>query len=401
MWKLVIASMLLIALCGCVSDPDGDAGGEPVRLPMEMWMGSPVVPVTVAGRGPYMFFLDSGAGTTVIDRALGETLEFTKVGETTIGSPVGEPVAAEVLELSDVEIGGFPLERIECVMLDLADMMGSGAGAPRGVLSTRSFPGHTITLDFPQRVVELRRGSLPAADGAEIFDFPGDDGMPGIPITVGGVELDVHLDSGSPAFLGLPLAVAERLPLVSEPVVIGQARLVGATVEVSGARLDGEVRIGRYRFTDPQLGFLEGAEIGNAGMQLLQRFAVTLDHENRRLRLVESGAAESSAAVPGVTGSKSPSATPMKVVMGGGGTKRYGIRFMGGLDLANLRVAGVDPASPAELGGVRAGDVIIGVNGRSVADMERGEFSSVMRSSPLSLVVLRDGEEHQLELTLE
>jgi hypothetical protein len=107
-----------------------------------------------------MFFLDSGAGTTVIDRALGETLEFTKVGETTIGSPVGEPVAAEVLELSDVEIGGFPLERIECVMLDLADMMGSGAGAPRGVLSTRSFPGHTITLDFPQRVVELRRGSL-------------------------------------------------------------------------------------------------------------------------------------------------------------------------------------------------------------------------------------------------
>jgi S1-C subfamily serine protease len=50
---------------------------------------------------------------------------------------------------------------------------------------------------------------------------------------------------------------------------------------------------------------------------------------------------------------------------------------------------------------VRADDVIISMNGTPVREMDRGERIAALRGSPLELTVRRDGEKHELTLTLD
>jgi len=82
------------------------------------------------------------------------------------------------------------------------------------------------------------------------------------------------------------------------------------------------------------------------------------------------------------------------------GKKRYGIRLRGSLD-GELQVAGVDPGSPAEAGGLRAGDLIVALNGEPVEQLDSGERMNALRGSPLQLSVKRDGQLQDLTLRLD
>ena len=65
-----------------------------------------------------------------------------------------------------------------------------------------------------------------------------------------------------------------------------------------------------------------------------------------------------------------------------------------------VRIVGVDPDSPAEQSGLRAGDVVTRVDGRVVRTAE--ELRTIVKSSldqPLRLAIERDGQERLLTLT--
>jgi tRNA A-37 threonylcarbamoyl transferase component Bud32 len=72
------------------------------------------------------------------------------------------------------------------------------------------------------------------------------------------------------------------------------------------------------------------------------------------------------------------------------------------LSFRENRVASVTPGSPAEAAGVKPDDRIIGVDGRAVQNIVElgGAVSSTAFDHPVSIVVLRGGEEVRLQLTL-
>ena len=75
---------------------------------------------------------------------------------------------------------------------------------------------------------------------------------------------------------------------------------------------------------------------------------------------------------------------------------------MAGSDTPGLRLTGVRAGSPAELGGLRTGDVIVEFGGKSVKDLY--EYSDALYSHKpgdvVSVVVLRGGQRVTLEVTL-
>lgn len=383
LWMLAVPSASVVA-----GAPEKSAPASSV--PLGDWHGRPVVELTIAGKGPFRFILDSGADVTVIDHGLAGRFELKELGKTEIGSPLGGTVPATRLQLKDLRLGSIGFGPVEALEMDLAAVIGSG-DSPVGVLATSDLGNRSLVFDFAGDRLSVSDALLPAANDADVFDFCSPSGKPSLHVQVGGRQHCVNLDTGSPSVLTLPLSAADALPLAGKPAVSGRARLVGAEVDVWGARLDGELRVGEIVMRDPDLGFMETAPIGNIGQGFLQSVELTIDHTNRRLRVRAEGNTMKAAAAP--TQQIRRIAAPV-------GKKRYGIRFRGSLD-AELQVAGVDPGSPAEAGGLQLGDLVVALNGVPLEQLDTGERMSALRDSPLKMSVKRDGQVQDLTLRLD
>ena len=96
-----------------------------------------------------------------------------------------------------------------------------------------------------------------------------------------------------------------------------------------------------------------------------------------------------------------PFAAPVRrVVQGEPGRRAYGIGVLpprGGE--SSIRVEEVAPGMVAAESGIRAGDRIVSINGVAISDMAPADFPAMMRSSPMTMVVERDGERLTFEMS--
>jgi membrane-associated protease RseP (regulator of RpoE activity) len=232
----------------------------------------------------------------------------------------------------------------------------------------------------------LERGSIP--DGAPgVFHLGDADQLAEISMTIAGRPMSAHIDTGSPGGIMLPLSVASSLPLVSPPVVVGRGKTVNASFDIYSATLDGMAEIGPFRLERPEIHFVEGAPVGNIGNGFLSNYVVTIDPAGRRMRLEES--------TPGAKG-----ATRARTVKNEGSKRRYGIRFPG-IGGDRLEVLGVEAGSPGEKAGIKQGDVIVGMNGKPVSELDQAARIAALRGSPLSLDVVTGDRTWVCTLTLE
>jgi hypothetical protein len=151
------------------------------------------------------------------------------------------------------------------------------------------FPGYLVTIDYPAKRVVISRGELPAADGQSVFEYGATRRIPGLPISVAGVPVEVDVDSGAPTGISLPAEYATKLPIFGKLEDTKPDRRVDRVLTAKEGRLDGTAVIGRFLIERPMIRFVEGSSRGLVGAAVLSRFAVTLDSKNRRLRLAEKG----------------------------------------------------------------------------------------------------------------
>ena len=394
-----LASLALVLSLGCGSSksPPPPASTQPGAteqplaadasvVSMGDFHGRPTVQLMVGEAGPFGFILDSGASITVVDKGLAKKLGLSSEGTTEIGSPVGGTVPADKMQLRNARVDSVPLGDVPVLSIDLASVIGL-ADAPVGVLATAAFREKSLTFDFGGSRLLVSDEPLGPADGAETHDFCAPSGKPSVTVDVGGTKQCVNVDTGAPMILALPLSVANSLPLAEKPKVRGNARLVGAKIKTYGARLEGELRVGRIAVQNPELGFHETAPIGTLGQGFLATAEMTLDHANRRVRLRPWAPASGQ---PGRRVRRGPAPND----------KRYGIGFRGPVD-GDLDVAFVEESSPAESGGVRAGDRITTLAGVPVAELDMSARIKALTTSPLEMTVLRDGKKVALTLRFE
>jgi hypothetical protein len=252
--------------------PQATTPAKSVTVPMLEVGGRPMIEVTINGKGPYALIFDTGASFTGID---GDLLDEVAPGKS---------------ELDELRIGGaafrhFAVHRMPALPASLA-----GTVTPRGVLSASAFPGSLVVYDFPARRVTITPGSLPAADGKRVFEYPAGEELPLVPVRVAGHEYWIHLDTGSPSGVTLPTRTATDVPLEAPPVEIGRARTMGGTFPVSRATVNGTIEIGAFPLTLTTVEFSDvrpGPEPapGNVGVRVLGGFIVTFDSAHRRVQL--------------------------------------------------------------------------------------------------------------------
>jgi CubicO group peptidase (beta-lactamase class C family) len=272
-----------------------ELGTTEVSVPIHWFTKRPVVDVRINGKGPYRLFLDTGAQGSVLDQGLADELKLPVVGEARVGSPGGKGLPGKQVRLDRLEVGDAKLSIVQAAAFDRSQL-GRGEEVPRGVLSASTFPGYLVTLDYPHSQLLIRRGQLPEPDGARVFGYGEKRPLPEIPLSIAGLDVTLHLDSGSGGGITLPLELAKRLPLTSKPVEVARGKRVDQEVVILGAKLNGQVKLGEYALENPDLRFQDVANApGHVGYEFLRRFAVTLDASNHRVQLEHIPAADKKA----------------------------------------------------------------------------------------------------------
>jgi hypothetical protein len=270
MWRMVVTALGLLALAGEARQGSvvGQAPPADVTVPMFDFGHRPVVEVSINGQGPFRMILDTGASETVVDPSW-------------VGGETGS------VQLREVRIGALSWKQMPVVSQSIfAGPM--APDFPKGILSAAAFPGYLVTLDYPNKTISIRKGELPVADGRRVFQYGVTEEFPVAPVRVAGREFTLHVDSGSPGGVTLPLRFSKELPLGAELATVGRARTPAGEFDVLSAPVKGAVELGEYvldvkgvQFSDVRPGPKPGP--GNIGSEVLRTFKVTLDAANRRL----------------------------------------------------------------------------------------------------------------------
>jgi hypothetical protein len=255
----------------------------------------PVIDVTIDGRGPYRFGVETGAPFIGVRQKVLDALGLKPV---TPGQP-------PLYRLDAIDAGGLHLGNARVVATEAADP------SIDGVLGLNAFASLLMTIDYPAARLVLARGALPPPNGGDVLaTVPVAFGF-GVHLTVGGVGTDAFIDTRSETALGVSPALAGGLRFAYAPVTVGMARGAGfAPVPVKAARLDGDIALGEYAIARPIVDvrqlppYLPSQPL--LGGRILSQFAVTLDQRNGRVRFVLSGGGTTVAAPPPAPWEKPP-----------------------------------------------------------------------------------------------
>lgn len=249
--------------------------------PMLERYGKPYVMVTINGRGPYRFIIDTGTGADVlITPELAGELGLSPVAESTLSDPTGQGrQKVPVIELNSIELAGVEFNNVDAIEHTII----SEAGETQGLLGFPLFRDYLLTLDFPNRRVSLSTGSLTADGEQAVLPFRLGAEVPVVMITVGGESVEAQLDSGGVG-LEFPEGLGGRLRYEVDPGPFAVGRSISTCFEIKGGKLDSDVHVGRYTFTHPMVQIHPAFPLTNFGSWAMQMFAITFDQENDLVR---------------------------------------------------------------------------------------------------------------------
>jgi predicted aspartyl protease len=352
---------------------------DSVTVPMNIVDGRIILDVTLNGKGPFPFIFDTGAQGSVMDLAFAREQRLDLGQEVMVGSPSGPGRPGAMVTIQELAIEGLTLKGMTSIAFDGLPFPRNET-SPRGVLSPYGLSGLLVKIDYAGRNLVFTRGALPEPDGREVFGWDSGQALPEIPATVGGLPIKCHLDSGASSGVTLPTSFASQLTLDGPLVDMGYAKAVDHVWPVRGAPLQGALTIGRYTLDRPLLRFMDRARgAANVGAAVLNQFVITIDPANSRLRL--EGPSDGRLKEPG----------DLK--------PHYGLQFEA-LDADPLVLLVVDAGSPAENGGLRAGDRILSLNGHPIGEIGASDRVDAFKASPLEVTVRRGEETFAIRLAL-
>jgi predicted aspartyl protease len=265
----------------------GAALGSPAQelthsAPMIERYGKPYVMVTIDGKGPYRFVIDTGTGADAfVTPELADELKLPSAGEVVVNDPSGlSGQRVSLVLLPSLEIAGVKFNRVKAVRHAVT----GEAGSCQGMLGFTLFRNYLLTLDFPDRQVTLVEGALTPDEGKTVLPFRMPEGVPITSLRLNGDRVDAQLDSGGGG-LTLPESLATHQKWDTAPAAFATGNTMTARFEIKAAQLNGDVTVGRYTFTHPVVEIHPAFPLVNFGSPPMQNFAITFDQKSLLVRL--------------------------------------------------------------------------------------------------------------------
>jgi Flp pilus assembly protein TadD/predicted aspartyl protease len=207
-------------------------GAKAADVPIDFTEGRlPFVSVTVNGKGPFRFVIDSGAGFVVVSDDLARKLKIRPIasGGTSRGvSGSGKfPIVYGILDR--LSLGELTIENVPTYIRKVQDAERTKVDGYIGLSVLSNF---MVAVDFERRVLELRPSGTPAAPAAD-----GDIAVP-YRLTNGGM-MSVRADIGKDVPLNFIVDTGATSTVVSQRAYerfnLAEKQHKGVTVRVVGA----------------------------------------------------------------------------------------------------------------------------------------------------------------------
>ena len=298
---------------------------------------------------PTQVMLDSGASQTVIDARFVKTLQIKATGHF-IGQGAGGSAAVTTLHGVNIKLGAITFRDTDSVGIDLLAVEKQVGHDLPVVLGGDAFAQCVVDIDFAHRRIAFRN---PAR-----FDPPAD--ATAAAVTQAGENFAIQANiEGRPARLVFDIGNGGPLDLNSafwaSPGFLGTRRVSttksGGLGGMSVAKLIDikDLEVGGARFSQiPTILWSDqkaGPADGNIGLPILRRFHLMVDLPHGRVLFA-----------PPVDAT-----TPFDA-------NHTGLTLAPGP--AGEKVLYVAPDSPAQAAGLKAGDLIVTIDGMSIADWE-------------------------------
>lgn len=252
--------------------------------------GDIVVPVTIAGQGPFRMLVDTGASRSAVSAAVADRLASRRLGETTLLTPAGQARRPLIL-IKGMVFGARGPVSVVGVALDASDLADPEIDGLIGqdILASRVF---TIDYrssrivwhdDFGADAAAGTRLALDIADGRMLVSLPQARGSDSTPA---GGTLQLIPDSGADRFvLFTPASSAIVLPALATSD-LGVLRTSAGTRPVYRVVV-GEITVGDIRLRDQDAALVDrperGAALGDGLLPLHLFGSVTINAAARYL----------------------------------------------------------------------------------------------------------------------
>lgn len=366
-----LALLLALTLAACVTPRDPQAPPEQTALTAERvvlpstWLDEyAFLDVLVEGKGPYRFLLDTGATATAISSRVASRLPPRQNGGTVSvrGAHGTVTDSHSLLNIETIDIDGCVFRDLGVVVIDLdpvSDMMGRRLD---GILGYPLFRDCVLTIDYPERRVELSTAPIEPSDDGSTLPLFGET-TPQIDVSFGAQEHRFMIDSGSGGAFDL-IGNGQDLRFSQGPKSASMSGSVSGQIALKPiGRLADDAILGAIRLPTP-IATLEN-DSQRFGTQVLRHFAVSFDQRNGRIRFTRSDD------------------RPIKF----DAVRGTGAFFTPNADRWEVSV--VLPGSPAEKVGLRPGDQVIAINGQRVSKSQYISFSDLTSRSKVNFTLDR------------
>lgn len=349
-----------------------------------------MVNVRINGKGPYLFYLDSG-GHDLISPRLARELGLEVEGEGRSGGAGESTVEEGYTKVDSITIGGVVLKNQTIPVLETSppEVVGEKIGGLLGLefferfVTKIDYAANTVTFEDPAHFSIVERRSAGTAVPFKFYEH-----MPQVAGRFDGISARYDIDTGSSQTVTMTRPFVERTGL--------RARYPDAVTLVDGFGTGGATRSTIIRATSLALGkeeverpaaslstaqhgaFSDPVYAGNIGNGALRHFRVTFDYPHETMYLAPVAHPDLSAY----------------------GYNRTGIIVI--LDHGNLKVVDASPGTPAAEAGIKAGDLLTSVGGVDVTRKPLREIKQMLKQvaigKPLSVSLRRDGIDHVITL---
>jgi hypothetical protein len=315
---------------------------------------SPLIAVRIDGGPPLRFGVDTG-GQNLITAAAARRLGLRLAGGASAGGVGAGVVGLRFATARSVRIGAAEMRHQPFIVLDIP-------GFPAdGLVGYELLARFAARFDFRRRTFSLAPSAARLGSGGVAVPIAFDEKQPQISGAIDGLPATMTIDTGSDGSIDV------NTPFVRAHRLIGRYRArvagiafggVGGTVRAAYARaatvMLGGARVHRVllRLSDARGGVSVNPSIAaNVGDDVLRRFVVVFDYRAGVMRLLPGG-------------------DPAEERW----TERSGLRLTASGE--HLVVADVLTATPAAAGGVRAGAVLVALDGRPVSARDKAAVAA-------------------------
>lgn len=351
--------------------------------------GHILLPVTIDGKGPYNMIFDSG-GQNILTPQIARKLGIKSTGAVPIGGAGPKNVQAGLAQIGEMSIGNAHLNDQQFLVMPLpATLVNERHDLPiAGIVGFEMLKNFAITIDYGNRTMTLADPHAFTYTGKGTrLAFTTDGHAPLVHANLDGVEGTYWLDTGNGGGLILfdPFVKAHpQLDKARAGLHLVSPGGVGGTIPEFQTRF-ASLQLGPYVLRNvaasvthqSQGGFASQTLAGDIGSQELRRFTVTLDYANGAVYL-------------------EPNAWMSKPMLG----NRTGFNLVQP-DARTLQVLSVARGTPAYEAGLRAGDVVVAVDGHSIVALGSSDVAMLMhRKQHVTLTVMRAGRRRNVSFEL-